>query len=181
MPAQGYHALFLRMLDHPKIDIRLETDFFTNCDAVKRRHTIFTGSIDAYYGYRFGRLPYRSIRFEHFHLPDTGYTQPVGVFNFPSLNIPYTRITEFKHLTGQVHRGSSLTKEHPCWGGDPYYPVPRLENELLYKRYAALAAFDSSVSFVGRLAQYRYYNMDQVVGAALQTSARLLGQTPDIA
>lgn len=179
MPARGYHALFLRMLDHPKIEISLNTDFFSECGSVKRRHTVFTGPIDAYYGYRYGRLPYRSIRFEHFHLPDISYSQPAGSINFPGLHVPYTRITEFKHLTGQTHSGSSLASEYPCWDGDPYYPVPQQENELLYKRYTAIAESDPSVTFVGRLAQYRYYNMDQVVGAALLAAGRLLGQNPD--
>lgn len=179
MPSQGYHALFSRMLDHPGIEVRLNTDFVSECVAVKRRHTIFTGPIDAYFGYRYGRLPYRSIRFEHFHLPDTANSQPVGSINFPSLDIPYTRVTEFKHLTGQTHNGSSLVREYPCWDGDPYYPVPQPESEVLYKRYAALAESDPTVTFVGRLAQYRYYNMDQVVGAALLVAARLLGEPPD--
>ncbi|CAM5613092.1 UDP-galactopyranose mutase [Rhodanobacter lindaniclasticus] len=91
-----------------------------------------------------------------------------------------TRITEFKHLTGQRHGGTSIVREYPQAEGDPYYPVPRAENEALFKRYEELARQEPNVTFVGRLAQYRYYNMDQVVGAALVAAKRLLGRGEDI-
>jgi len=133
---------------------------------------VFTGPIDAYYQYCFGKLPYRSLRFEHQHLPDLERFQEVGTINYPN-DHDYTRITEFKHLTGQRHPGTSIVREYPQAEGDPYYPIPRAENEVLFKRYEELAAREKNVTFVGRLAQYRYYNMDQVVGAAIKAAEGL--------
>src|SRR6185503_11344864 len=131
--------------------------------------------IDEYFGYRFGRLPYRSLRFEHKTVAVDQY-QPVGVVNYPAPDVPYTRVTEYKHLTGQSHPATSLTYEYPSAEGDPYYPIPRPENQELYKKYEALADAAPNVTFVGRLATYRYYNMDQVVGQALATFRRLDAQ-----
>ena len=167
MPAQGYAAMFRRMLDHPNIRLRLNTDYFAIRHELQARQTVYTGPIDAFFDYRFGPLPYRSLRFEHEHLPATAQYQPVGTVNYPNEHA-YTRITEFRHLTGQTHAGTSIVREYPQAEGDPYYPIPRPENEALFKRYEALVKGCADVSFVGRLAQYRYYNMDQVVGAALK-------------
>ena len=118
------------------------------------------------------RQPYRSLRFVHSTIDAEQY-QPVGTVNFPDEDVPYTRISEYKHLTGQQHRQTSITLEYPSAEGDPYYPVPRPENQALYKRYEALADATKGVTFVGRLATYRYYNMDQIVGQALATFRRL--------
>jgi UDP-galactopyranose mutase len=142
---------------------------------VRIKHTIFTGPIDAYYDYRFGKLPYRSLQFQHEHVAHASRFQEVGTINYPN-DHAFTRITEFKHLTGQVCAGTSIVREYPQAQGEPYYPIPRAENEALYKRYQDLANRDPDVSFVGRLAQYRYYNMDQVVGAALRTAADVLAR-----
>jgi UDP-galactopyranose mutase len=177
MPAQGYAAMFSRMLDHPNIEIRLSADFFALRGSVTAKEIIYTGPIDAYFDYRFGRLPYRSLRFEHAHLAGVKRYQPVGTVNYPN-DHAYTRITEFKHLTGQKHPGTSLVREYPQAEGDPYYPIPRPDNEALFKRYAALAGGESNVHFVGRLAEYRYYNMDQVVAAALALGEKRLGVPP---
>lgn len=166
MPARGYSEMFQRMLDHPNITTRLQTDYFEVRDQVCANHTIYTGPIDAFFDFRFGRLPYRSLRFEHEHLADRAHFQAVGTINYPN-DHAYTRITEFKHLTGQSHPATSIVREYPQAEGDPFYPIPRPENEALFKRYEALTQEIVDVSFVGRLAQYRYYNMDQVVGAAL--------------
>lgn len=175
MPAQGYTAMFARMLDHPLIEVRLSTDWKALRDRVGVaggfRRVIFTGPIDEYFGHRFGRLPYRSLRFEHVTL-DKDWHQPVGTINFPQTEA-YTRVTEYKHLTGQVHPKTAITYEYPSDTGDPYYPIPRPENEALYKRYQALAETEPDVWFAGRLATYRYYNMDQVVGQALATFRRI--------
>lgn len=173
MPREGYTAMFRNLLDHPRITVTLGVDYHAQRDPLAGRHTVYTGPIDAYFGYRFGKLPYRSLRFEHEHLPGLAQYQPVGTVNYPN-DHAYTRITEFKHLTGQQHSGTSIVREYPQAEGDPYYPVPRVENDALFKRYEALAADDRDVTFVGRLAQYRYYNMDQVVGAALTAARRLL-------
>jgi UDP-galactopyranose mutase len=172
MPRDGYTKMFERMLDHPRIDVRVGVDYFAERAAFKAKHTVFTGPIDAYFGHCYGALPYRSIRFEHEHLPDTPTSQTVGTVNYPN-DFEFTRITEFKHLTGQLHSGTSIVREYPTDVGDPYYPVPRPDNEALFKRYEALAEQEADVTFVGRLAQYRYYNMDQCVGAALKCAQGL--------
>ena len=166
MPLHGYTQMFERMLDHPRIDLLLSTDFKHVRDVVKYRHVIYCGPIDEYFDFQLGRLPYRSLRFEHQTLEQERY-QPVAVVNFPDPEVPYTRITEYKHLTGQTHPSTSISYEFPCDDGDPYYPVPRPENAELYKRYRALAEQTPNVTFLGRLGTYKYYNMDQVVGQAL--------------
>ena len=172
MPRDGYTAMFERLLDHPRINVQVGVEFATVNRAIDRRTTIFTGPIDEYYGHRHGRLPYRSLRFEHAHLAGTAQLQSVGTVNYPN-DHAYTRITEFKHLTGQDHAGTSIVREYPTAEGDPYYPIPNPFNEALFKRYQALADTESEVHFIGRLAQYRYYNMDQVVAAALALSRQL--------
>ncbi len=171
MPAEGYTAMFERMLDHPNIELLLGVDYQQVRAAYGHDHLVFTGPIDEYFDYRFGKLPYRSLRFEHETL-DQEWLQPVAVVNYPDLSTPYTRITEYKHLTGQRNSRTSVTREYPSAEGDPYYPVPRPENQALLKRYVALALAESDVTFVGRLATYRYYNMDQIVGQALAVFRR---------
>jgi UDP-galactopyranose mutase len=171
MPAHGYTRMFERMLDHPKIKIMLQTDYREIRDQIPFKRLIFTGPVDEFFDWKLGRLPYRSLRFEHVTV-DQEQFQPVAVVNYPQAE-NYIRITEYKHLTGQQHPRTSLTYEHPTAIGDPYYPVPRAENEALYKQYRMLAQQRPDVWFVGRLATYRYYNMDQVVGQALATFARI--------
>jgi UDP-galactopyranose mutase len=172
MPADGYTAMFQRMLDHPNISIALGTDYRDVRREIDAAHTIYSGPIDEYFDWRFGKLPYRSLRFVHSTI-DAERFQPVGTVNFPSEDVPYTRISEYKHLTGQQHRQTSITLEYPSAEGDPDYPIPREENQALYKKYEALADATRGVTFVGRLATYRYYNMDQIVGQALATFRRL--------
>ena len=174
MPREGYTAMFQRMLDRPGITVRLGVDLREVREAVRYGRLVFTGPIDEFFEHRFGRLPYRSLRFEHVTL-DEAQHQPVGVVNYP-LEHAYTRVTEYKHLTGQAHPKTSITYEYPSAEGDPYYPVPRAENQALYARYRALAQERPDVVFVGRLATYRYYNMDQVVGQALARLRRLDGR-----
>lgn len=176
MPKHGYTAMFARLLDHPNIRVALGTSFAEARPAVRYRRLIYTGPIDEYFDFRFGRLPYRSLAFEHVTL-DRPSHQPVAVVNHPG-DEPFTRITEYKHLTGQEHPKTSLTFEYPADRGDPYYPVPRAENQELYRRYERLAAATPDVWFVGRLATYRYYNMDQVVGQALATFRRIQETVP---
>ncbi|MBJ6985206.1 UDP-galactopyranose mutase [Luteimonas sp. MC1750] len=173
MPDEGYTRMFERLLDHPGIRVETGVDFFRHRDRLDARHTVYTGPVDAWFGHYFGALPYRSLRFEHEHLPDTPQFQAVGTVNYPNEHA-YTRITEFRHLTGQAHGGTSIVREYPQDEGEPYYPVPRPQNEALYKRYEALALQERGVTFVGRLAQYRYYNMDQCVGAALKAAEYVL-------
>jgi UDP-galactopyranose mutase len=172
MPADGYAELFHRMLAHPNIELRLGVRFQDVRQELTFRHLIFTGPIDQYFEKCFGQLPYRSLEFRHEHLAEVPKFQPVGTVNYPSSE-DFTRITEFKHLTGQVSRGTSIVREYPRWQGEPFYPVPSEQNERQYRQYRDLAKSQSAVSFVGRLAEYRYYNMDQVVGAALKTAEQL--------
>ena len=176
MPQDGYTRMFERLLDHPLIEVRTGVSYEDVGAAIDRRSTLFTGPVDAYYGHRYGRLPYRSLRFEHEHIAGRGKVQAVGTVNYPN-DEAYTRITEFRHLTGQVHPGTSIVREYPMAEGEPYYPVPNPANEALYKRYAELADAETQVHFIGRLAQYRYYNMDQVVAAALVLSQQLVSGT----
>ncbi|MEJ5150563.1 UDP-galactopyranose mutase [Comamonas sp. MYb396] len=173
MPAQGYTKMFERMLDHPNIEVQLGVDFSELTDLERYDHIVYTGPIDAYFKHCYGPLPYRSLRFEHEHLADVQQFQQVGTVNYPN-DHAYTRITEFKHLTGQEHTGTSIVREYPEAEGDPYYPIPSDTNEALFKRYRELAEKESGVTFVGRLAEYRYYNMDQVVGAALSAAQKLI-------
>lgn len=172
MPAQGYTRMFEAMLDHPNITVETGVDWEDVRGDVVYDHLVYTGPIDEYFDFKFGALPYRSLRFRHETL-DQAWFQTVGTVNSPSENTPYTRVSEYKHMTGQVHPKTTVTYEYPAADGDPYYPVPRAENQALFKRYEALALATPNVSFVGRLATYRYYNMDQVVGQALATFRRL--------
>lgn len=171
MPHDGYTALFQRMLDHSKIRITTGVDYSAVRHIKPRCGTIYTGPIDEYFGHCYGRLPYRSLRFEHVTL-DKPQHQPAATVNYPN-DFDYTRVTEYKHMTGQRHERTVITREYPSQSGDPYYPVPTKESQALYSRYDALARSEPNVWFVGRLANYRYYNMDQVVGQALATFRRL--------
>ena len=174
MPLYGYTAMFENLLNHPNINVQLATDYK---DWLKQNqqynHVVYTGCIDEFYDYQFGKLPYRSLQFEHEHLEHTEQYQSVGTVNYPN-DFEFTRITEFKHLTGQQHPATSIVREYPMAEGEPYYPIPRDENEGLFKKYKALADSEKNVTFVGRLAEYRYYNMDQVVGAALNAVDKIL-------
>ncbi len=174
MPLHGYTQMFEHMLDHPGITVALGTDF-EDVDPACYDHLIFTGPIDEFFGHCYGKLPYRSLQFRH-ETHDEAWLQPAGVVNYPAEAVPYTRITEFKHLTGQTHAKTSLCYEYPSAEGDPYYPVPRPENAALFQKYQALADSTLNVTFVGRLATYKYYNMDQVVGQALATYQRLVAK-----
>lgn len=176
MPLHGYTAMFENLLNHPNILVKLSTEFKDVLnDDQHFDHIVYTGPIDAFYDFKFGHLPYRSLRFEHEHLSNLEWSQSVGTVNYPN-DHDYTRITEFKHLTGQKNQSTSIVREYPTANGDPYYPIPRDENEELFKKYRALADVEEKVTFVGRLAEYRYYNMDQVVGAALNAVDKILGQ-----
>jgi len=165
MPLEGFTRLFEKMLSNPKIDVLLSTNYRDVLHKYPSAKVVYTGPIDEFFDYRFGPLPYRSLRFEH-ETHDTPVFQPVAVVNYPN-DHAYTRITEFKYLTGQAHQKTSIVYEYPCDEGEPYYPVPRPENAELYERYRALAEATKNVYFSGRLANYRYFNMDQVVAQAL--------------
>jgi len=171
MPLHGYTRMFEKMLDHPNIKVMLNTDYKEIIDSVEFREMIYTGPIDYYFDNCFGKLPYRSIDFV-FETHDRETYQQTGTVNYPNDQL-YTRVTEFKYLTGQQNSKTTVVYEYPKAEGDPYYPVPRAENAALYKQYQQLAAQEKDVHFTGRLATYKYYNMDQVVAQSLALFKRL--------
>jgi UDP-galactopyranose mutase len=171
MPRDGYTAMFTRMLAHPFIDVQLGTDYRDVHRSVRFRRLIFTGPVDEFFGCCFGQLAYRSLRFEHVTCREEWY-QPVAVVNYPGQEA-FTRITEFKHLTGQHHPYTTIAYEYPCDEGDPFYPVPSAISAARYEQYRQLTAELPGVWFAGRLGTYRYYNMDQVVGQALALFRRV--------
>lgn len=166
MPKDGYTAMFESMLDNPRINVELDTDYFTAKNRPHYKAMVYTGPIDRFFGYCHGRLPYRSLEFyqQTWHIKQY---QEVGTINFPN-EYGWTRATEFKHMTGQEHPSTSVCYEYPAGNdGEPFYPIPREVNEILYRKYRDMANELTNTVFVGRLARYRYYNMDQVVGSAL--------------
>ena len=171
MPVHGYTRMFERMLRHPNIKIMLNTDYRDIESLVEYREMIYTGPIDEFFDYQYGKLPYRSLEFK-FVTHDRPVFQDAPVVNYPNEN-PYTRCTEFKYLTGQEHAKTTVVYEYPRSEGEPYYPIPRPENAAMYRQYEALAQRTAGVHFCGRLATYRYYNMDQVVGQALALYNRI--------
>jgi UDP-galactopyranose mutase len=177
MPLRGYTRMFENMLDHRNIKIMLRTDYHEAAALFPRASIIFTGPVDEFFDYRFGKLPYRSLKFVHETINAPRH-QAAPVVNYPNEH-PYTRITEFKYLTGQEHPKTSIVYEYPTGEGDPYYPVPRAENNEIYRQYQTLAASTPRVHFVGRLATYKYYNMDQVVAQALSLYAKTLRTVED--
>lgn len=173
MPLHGFTKMFENMYKNPNIHQMLNTDFRDVKDSLSYDQLIYTGPVDEFFDHCYGKLPYRSLQFEHKTL-DKEWHQPVAVVNYPQDNA-YTRVTEYKHLTGQEHPKTSITFEYPQSEGDPYYPIPKPENAELYKQYKKLADETPNVHFVGRLGTYRYYNMDQVVAQALTLYKKLIG------
>jgi UDP-galactopyranose mutase len=177
MPRRGYTRMFQHMLDHPNIKVLLNTDYREIAKDIPYREMVYTGPVDAFFDHVYGELPYRSLEFRHQNVAVNQF-QAVGTVNYPNEHA-YTRVTEFKHLTGQEHAGTSIVYEYPRADGDPYYPIPRAENAELYQRYRALAKQRKDVHFVGRLATYKYYNMDQVVAQALKLYGEIAARLDD--
>ncbi len=177
MPAEGYAALVARMLDHPNIRVELSRDLSAAAAHALAPLVVWTGPLDAYFGSDLGALPWRSLRFEHEHRPLVR-AQAAPVVNECDAVVPFTRTSELTQITGQAHAGTTLTREFPQDHGDPYYPVPAPEAKALADRYRARAASEPATIFVGRLAQYRYFNMDQVVAAALTQAEKCTAQSP---
>ena len=173
MPKHGYTRMFEKMLDSPNIKIMLNCDYREIADQIRYKEMIYTGPVDSFFNYRYGKLPYRSLEFKH-ETHDKDKFQDAPVVNYPNEQA-FTRITEFKYLTGQEHKKTSIVYEFPQAAGDPYYPIPRKENAEIYAKYKTLADARSDVHFVGRLATYKYYNMDQIVAQALMTFGKIEG------
>jgi UDP-galactopyranose mutase len=171
MPRFGFTRMFENMLDHPNIKVLLNCDYREVEDEIPFSQMIYTGPVDSYFDYCFGKLQYRSLEFKH-ETHDKSVFQEAPVVNYPNEHL-YTRITEFKYLTGQEHEKTSVVYEFPKSEGDPYYPVPRKENAEVYTQYKQLADATPNVQFVGRLATYKYYNMDQIVAQALTVYAKM--------
>ncbi|MFD0892813.1 UDP-galactopyranose mutase [Luteolibacter ambystomatis] len=190
LPREGYTAMFQRMLESsPGAELHLGVDFEEAKNRWSYTHLVYTGPIDEYFDRCYGPLPYRSLRFEHESFTadelvereaisgKQGFWQPAMQVNYPEADVPFTRIVEIKHATGQQTDATTIVREFPkAWtpGDEPFYPVPAADAKELYQRYAALAAGEENTTFTGRLATYRYYNMDQVTGMALTEAAKLL-------
>ena len=172
IPLYGYTRMFDNMLNHPNIKVMLNTDYKEIVGSISFDKMIYTGPIDYFFDYCYGKLPYRSLEFKFETLEQESYQQ-TGTVNYPNEHA-YTRITEFKYITGQKHPKTSIVYEYPMDEGDPYYPVPRPENAELYRKYQLLAAAENNVFFAGRLATYKYYNMDQVVAQALTLYKKIM-------
>jgi len=166
MPRHGYTEMFRRLIAHPNIHLLLKTGYKEILDLIPFNKMIYTGPIDAFFDYKFGRLPYRSLRFE-FETLDQEWYQPVSQVNYPN-DYDFTRIVEIKHATGQKHQKTTIAREYPKGEGEPYYPVPKEENHVLYGKYEKEGSRLKGVHFIGRLAHYKYYNMDQIVALALE-------------
>jgi UDP-galactopyranose mutase len=175
IPLHGYTRMFEKMLANKNIKVLLNTDYKEILDAISFKKMIYSGPIDYFYDYCYGKLPYRSLEFK-FETLEQKVFQSTGTVNYPNEHA-YTRITEFKYLTGQRHPKTSIVFEYPKEEGDPYYPVPRPENAELYRRYQLLASREQNVLFAGRLATYKYYNMDQVVAQALTLFKKIAAGT----
>lgn len=183
MPAAGYSAMFERMLDHPNIKVMLNADYREVKHLFPSARTVYSGPIDEFFDYKFGPLPYRSMKFVE-KTVDAANVQSVGTINFPAEH-DFTRVTELKHLTGQTTSRTTLLYEYPRQHvpgeTEPYYPIPRDETQLLLNKYLDLAKDREDVIFCGRLGDYKYYNMDQAVGAALTVfSKKIMGGNPDV-
>lgn len=178
LPLGGYTSLVKKMLDHPQIKVQLKSDYFKlSKNFVKDfAKVIYTGPIDRYFNYRFGRLEYRSLKFE-FSKVEAEYYQNNSVINFPDLTVPYTRIIEFKYFdpTAQALKHSIIAREYPKSKGEPYYPVPRKRNqELLTKYLIQVKELEKvCVYFAGRLGTYRYLNMDEAVAEAMKLAEKI--------
>ncbi len=169
LPKDGYTKLFKNLLNHKNIEIRLNTDYFDIKDSLGTYAKLFyTGQIDRFFDYKFSnieKLQYRSIRFE-FETLNQEYYQPTTTVNYPN-DYDFTRITEHKRATGQIHPKTTIIREYSSWEGEPYYPVPNPKNQKLYEEYRKETEKLKDIYFVGRLANYKYFNMDQAFRNAL--------------
>lgn len=172
IPIGGYTKIIEKMLSG--VDVLLETSFedFKKENDISEMKIVYTGNIDEYFGYCYGALQYRTVRFETEYLPDTDNYQGSAVVNYTDREVPYTRIIEHKHFEFGTQKGTVISREYSSeWsvGIEPYYPINNEENNALYQKYKALADRESGVIFGGRLGRYQYYDMDKVIAAALET------------
>lgn len=176
MPAQGYTAMMQKMINHPNIHLLLNTDY-RDINLSEIPYVVYTGPIDEYFNYCYGQLPWRSLKFEYKDF-EQEQVQPCVQINYPNEHA-FTRTVEIKQVTGQKHPCTTIAYEYPCAEGDPYYPIPAAENRALYERYKALAEIETrekNVFFTGRLAEYAYLNMDEVIERALNVFEQIRGK-----
>ena len=178
IPADGYTAMFENMLDHESIELRLNTPYDSNAANDSYDLTIYTGSIDEFYSYRFGRLPYRSIEQDYVTL-EQEYYQSRAQVNYPN-DFSYTRIVEHKYFLHEVSERTVISYEYPCvyelGRNEPYYPIVNSENTALYNRYLGLGRETGNVIFMGRLGDYKYYDMDKAILRVFEVFDRLTGK-----
>jgi UDP-galactopyranose mutase len=168
LPSNGYTAIFEKMFDNPLISVHLNTDFFDVRQTLKCGMFYYTGPVDRYFADKgLKKLEYRSLDFERRVVKNIGFYQPKGVVNHPAAADNFTRIVEYKHFLNQTSDHTVLFLEHSKDYGEPYYPVPNPENKELFAKYKAMSDKEPGVSFVGRLANYKYFNMDQTIENAL--------------
>ena len=166
MPKEGYTKMFERILSHKNIEIVLNTDYKDIVEDVKFDKMIYTGPIDYFFDYQFGKLPYRSIKFEWETLEQI-YFQKTAQVNYTGNDVKFTRVVEHKYLSGQKDNKTTISREFATFDGEPFYPIPNQKNRKIYKKYKNESEKLTSVIFLGRLAEYQYYNMDQVVANTL--------------
>lgn len=175
MPKDGYTAMIKRMTDHPNIRVLLDTDY-KDFPVDSSKILVYTGAIDEYFDFSLGRLPWRSLSFEYREL-DQPFCQPCVQINYPN-EFDYTRTVEIKHVTGQKHEKTILAYEYPADEGEPYYPVPSPEARKQFERYKELMTKEMqnrNIYFTGRLANYAYLNMDEVIERALESKPLMTG------
>jgi UDP-galactopyranose mutase len=169
LPRHGYTHMFRNMLVHRLITVMTDVDYFDVRNSIECGRTYFTGPIDAYFAHLgWEKLEYRSLEFERKVIRNVGHFQPGAVVNHPSSHVKYTRIVEYKHFLNQSSPHTVVFYEYSKDGGDPYYPVPNPKNKALFAKYQAMAAKERGVTFVGRLANYKYFNMDESILNALE-------------
>jgi UDP-galactopyranose mutase len=173
IPSDGYTELFRSMINHPNIELKLNCEF-KDIQSGTFEKLIYTGLIDEYFHYKHGKLPYRSLNFKY-DLYDLEYRQPVASIHYPN-EFQYTRTTEYKHITGQINSKTVVSTEYPSSEGEPYYPIPTADNIKLYEKYKSEAVMQGSTEFVGRMASYQYYNMDQVVAQSLKLFEKIASE-----
>lgn len=174
IPLNGYTSMFKNLLDNKNISIMLDSDFYKLRDKIKYGKLIYTGPIDDFLGNIFGKLPYRSIKFLFENYKKNNF-QIAPQINYVELKDKFTRVVEYKQITGQSNISTTVSFEYPIKDGEPYYPIPNQDNILLHKKYLNLAHRTfTNVLFCGRLAEYKYYNMDQVVARALHIFEKII-------
>lgn len=166
MPKDGFSKIFEKMLDNSRIRVILGSDFKEIIDQISYKYLIYTGPIDYYFNYKFGKLTYRSIHFEFKNFKTSSY-QPSPVVNYVDADVPYTRVTEYKKITLQNSQTTTLSFEYPNSDGEPMYPVMTEDNFTKLKFYLDMAEKERNLILCGRLAEFKYYEMQQVIGRAL--------------